>query len=158
MKQGATLFLKAIIFIIGVTVLVLCVFALPQLASYTAGMYPEYAYLQYPVLIGLYGTVIPFLVALYQALQLLKFIDQNYAFTDRSASALIYIKYCAVTISISYASGALFLMTQSALHPGIAIIGLVIIFTSLVIAIFAGVLQKLLKNALNLKKENDLTV
>ncbi|GAA0501980.1 DUF2975 domain-containing protein [Salinibacillus aidingensis] len=158
MKQGATLFLKVAIFFIGVTVLVLCVFALPRLASYTAEMYPEFAYLQYPVLIGLYGTVIPFFMGLYQTLQLLKFIDQNYAFSDRSAAALMYIKYCAVTISILYAAGTLFLITQSALHPGIAIIGLIIIFTSVVIAIFAGVLQKLLKNALDLKTENDLTV
>lgn len=49
-------------------------------------------------------------------------------------------------------------MSQSALHPGIAIIGFIIIFASVVIAVFAGVLQKLLRNALDIKSENDLTV
>lgn len=49
-------------------------------------------------------------------------------------------------------------MSQNALHPGIAIIGLTIIFTSVVIAVFTAVLQKLLKNVLDIKSENDFTV
>ncbi len=54
--------------------------------------------------------------------------------------------------------GAVYLFSQNALHPGIAIIGLTIIFTSVIIAVFPAVLQKLLKNALDIKSENDLTV
>jgi len=42
--------------------------------------------------------------------------------------------------------------------PGIILIGLVMIFAALVIAVFAAVLQKLLKNAIDIKSENDLTV
>ena len=48
--------------------------------------------------------------------------------------------------------------TQNALHPGIAIIGLVILFASTVILLFTAVLQELLKNALRIKSENDLTI
>ena len=50
------------------------------------------------------------------------------------------------------------LVIQNALHPGIAIIGFVIIFATLVIAFFAAVLQQLLKSALEIKAENDLTI
>jgi len=42
--------------------------------------------------------------------------------------------------------------------PGVILIGMVIIFASMVIAVFAAVLQKLLKNVLDIKSENDLTV
>lgn len=42
--------------------------------------------------------------------------------------------------------------------PGIIVIGLIIIFASMVIAVFAAVLQKLLKEAIAIKSENDLTV
>jgi hypothetical protein len=42
--------------------------------------------------------------------------------------------------------------------PGIILIGLVIIFASMVIGVFAAVLQKLLTNAIEIKSENDLTV
>jgi hypothetical protein len=42
--------------------------------------------------------------------------------------------------------------------PGGIVIGLVIIFASIVIAVFAAVLQKLLRNAIDIKSENDLTI
>ncbi|MFJ7407600.1 MULTISPECIES: DUF2975 domain-containing protein [unclassified Lysinibacillus] len=158
MKQGTIIFLKIAVFLIGITVLVLCIFWLPWLANDTAEMFSELAYLQYPVLIGLYVTTIPFFLALYQALRLLNCIENNNAFSELSVKVLKYIKYCAITISILYVIGTIFFMSQNALHPGIAIIGFTIIFTSVVIAVFTAVLQKLLKNALDIKSENDLTV
>jgi hypothetical protein len=42
--------------------------------------------------------------------------------------------------------------------PGLILIGMVPIFTAMVIAVFAAVLQKLLKSAIDMKSENDLTV
>ncbi|OOG91376.1 hypothetical protein BTH41_01677 [Bacillus mycoides] len=42
--------------------------------------------------------------------------------------------------------------------PSFIPIGLVIIFASMVIAVFAAVLQRLLQEAINIKSENDLTV
>ncbi|MBA4535563.1 DUF2975 domain-containing protein [Bacillus aquiflavi] len=158
MERGTTLFLKAAVFLIGITVLALCIFWLPSLANYTAEMFPEFAYLQHPILIGLYVTAMPFFIALYQAVKLLNYIDHNNAFSELSVKALKSIKYCAVTISILYVIGIIYLMSQNAFHPGIAIIGFSIIFTSVVISVFTAVLQKLLKNALDIKLENDLTV
>ncbi|MCM3396505.1 DUF2975 domain-containing protein [Oceanobacillus profundus] len=158
MKRGSTIFLKIAVFLIGVIVLSLCIFFLPWLANDTAEMFPEFAFLQYPVLLGLYLTTIPFFVALYQAIRLLKLIDNEDAFSESSVNSLNLIKYCAITISILYVIGSILLMSQSALHPGIAIIGFIIFFASVVIAVFAGVLQKLLRNALDIKSENDLTV
>ncbi|WP_010649805.1 DUF2975 domain-containing protein [Oceanobacillus massiliensis] len=158
MKRGSTIFLKTAVFLIGVIVLALCIFLLPWLANDTAEMFPEFAYLQYPVLIGLYLTAIPLFISLYQAIRLLRFIDNEDAFSESSVNSLNLIKYCAVIISILYVIGSILLMSQSALHPGIAIIGFIIIFASVVIAVFAGVLQKLLRNAIDIKSENDLTV
>lgn len=51
-----------------------------------------------------------------------------------------------------------YLMAEIDDAPGIIVIGLVIIFASMVIAVFAAVLQKLLKEAIDIKSENDLTV
>lgn len=42
--------------------------------------------------------------------------------------------------------------------PGLIIVGGVPIFGSMVISIFAAVLQRLLQEAINIKSENDLTV
>lgn len=44
------------------------------------------------------------------------------------------------------------------MDPPIGLVGLIIVFASLVIAVFAAILQRLLQEAINIKSENDLTV
>ncbi len=158
MTQGKITLLKTAVYVIGVVVLGLCAFALPALATSAAEMNPEFAYLKYPVLIGLYLTAIPFFFALFQALKLLGYIENNHAFSEVAVDALGLIKHCASAIIVLYVIGMIILGTQSALHPGIAIIGFVILFTTIVLLFFTAVLQELLKNVLRIKKENDLTI
>ncbi|UOQ83732.1 DUF2975 domain-containing protein [Gracilibacillus salinarum] len=158
MKRGTTLFLKIAILIIGSTILALCVFLLPKLANDTARMYPEYAHLHYPVLIGMYVTAIPFFIAVYQAFKLLNYINNNKAFSGLSVQALTYIRYSANTIIALYIAGSIFLITQQALHPSIAIVGFTIVFASCIIAVFSAVLEKLLQNAIAIQSENDCII
>ncbi|RCW48420.1 DUF2975 domain-containing protein [Paenibacillus prosopidis] len=153
-----TLFLKVTVILIGIPIILLCLFWLPWIANEAAEHYP--AFLLYLALIGLYVSTIPFFVALFQAFRLLSYIDKNKAFSDLSVRALKNIKYCAITISILNLAvlPLLVLMAEMDDAPGLAVIGLVIPFASFVIAVFAAVLQKLLKNAIDIKSENDLTV
>lgn len=151
---------KIALVLIGIPILALCIFLVPKIANYSAELFPNIAYIKYLVFIYLYVTAIPFYFALYQAFKLLSYIDKNKAFSGLSVRALKNIKYCAVTISIFYAAGmpVFYLMAEIDDAPGIIVIGLVIIFASMVIAVFAAVLQKLLKEAIDIKSENDLTV
>nr|WP_245247347.1 MULTISPECIES: DUF2975 domain-containing protein [unclassified Paenibacillus] len=138
----------------------LCIFLVPEIGKYTAELYPDMAYLKYLAFIDLYATVIPFYFALYQAFKLLSYIDKNTAFSELSVRALRNIKYCAVTIGTLYVLGMplFYLLAEGDDAPGIIVIGLIMIFASMVIAVFAAVLQKLLKEAIDIKTENDLTV
>ncbi|SHH94538.1 MULTISPECIES: DUF2975 domain-containing protein [Virgibacillus] len=158
MRRVAVQILKIAIFVIGIVVLGLCIFALPPLASSSAEMFPEFSYLQYPILIGLYATTIPFFYALYQALNLLNYMEKQLAFSTFAVRSLARIKYSAIVISLCYISGMIYLLTQSALHPSIAIVGLAILFSAIVIMLFAAVLQELLKNAMKIQSENELTI
>lgn len=153
-----TSFLKLVVILIGVPILGLCIYGIPSIADEAAQLYP--GYLLYPVLIGLYASAVPFFFALYQTLKLLGYIDRDKAFSELSVKALRNIKYCAVTISILYAGimPLLAILAQEDDAPGVVAIGLVIVFASIVIAVFAAVLQKLLKHAIDIKSENDLTV
>ncbi|MDN7242309.1 DUF2975 domain-containing protein [Planococcus sp. N028] len=160
MDRGSTLFLKAAILFIGIPVLAVCIFGLSRLhpdSPYWA--LPELANLQYPILIGMYLAMIPFFIALYQTLKLLSYIDRNEAFSESSVKALKNIKYCAIAISILYVLEMpfLYLLTKADDAPGI-LIGLFVIFASLVVAVFAAVLQRLLQDAIQIKAENDLIV
>ncbi|MGD6846568.1 DUF2975 domain-containing protein [Rossellomorea aquimaris] len=158
MMKRETLFLKIAVFLIGTPVLALCVFGLPWLAKDAAGS--ELAYLINGILVVMYVSAIPFFVALYQAIRLLSYIDKNNAFSELSVKALKNIKYCATTITTLYVAGMplFFLMGEIDDAPGVVVIGMMFIFAPLVIAVFAAVLQKLLKNAIDIKSENDLTV
>lgn len=160
MNRMSTIFLKIALVLIGIPILALCIFLVPKIANYSAELFPNITYIKYLVFIYLYVTAIPFYFALYQAFKLLSYIDKNKAFSGLSVRALKNIKYCAVTISIFYAAGmpVFYLMAEIDDAPGIIVIGLVIIFASMVIAVFAAVLQKLLKEAIDIKSENDLTV
>lgn len=160
MKRGSTLFLKIAVILIGIPVLALCVFLVPKIANFAVELYPNMPYLKYLVYIDLYATTIPFYFALYQAFKLLSYIDKNEAFSQISVRALRNIKYCAVTISILYGLGMplFYLIAEKDDAPGFIVIGMAFIFASMVIPVFAAVLQMLLKNAVDIKLENDLTV
>ena len=158
MKVGTINFLKVSIFIIGIITLCLCMFVLPPLAENSAKMNPEYAFLRFPVLIGIYITAIPFFFSLFQTFKLLNYIKSENVFSELAVNSLRQIKNCAITIIVLYVIGILLLALLNALHPGISIIGIVIVFATLVISVFTAVLQELLIVAINIKSENDLTV
>jgi hypothetical protein len=151
-----TLFLKVVIFLIGIPILALCLFGLPFVVKEAADAY----WMIKPILIVMYVTAIPFFAALYQAWKLLSYIDKNIAFSEISVKALKIIKYCASSISVLYAAimPFVYLLAEMDDAPGAIVIGLVIIFASIVIAVFAAVLEKLLKTAIDIKSENDLTI
>jgi hypothetical protein len=160
MKRGTTLFLKIADILIGIPVLALCIFLVPEIGNVAAKLLPEFAYIKYLVSVVFYASAIPFYFALYQAFKLLRYIDKNKAFSQISVKALKKIKHCAITISILHVLvlPLFYLFAEKDDAPGVIFVGLVVPFASMVIAVFAAVLQKLLKEAIDIKSDNDLTV
>ncbi|MFC4618932.1 DUF2975 domain-containing protein [Camelliibacillus cellulosilyticus] len=160
MKHVTTLFLKIAVVFIGIPVLVMCIFLVPEIGDVAAELVPKFVYIKYLVYIVFYVSALPFYFALYQAFKLLHYIDRSKAFSELSVIALKKIKYCAITISILHVLilPLFYLFAEKEDAPGVIFIGLVIPFASLVIAVFAAVLQRLLQEAIDIKTENDLTV
>ncbi|MEX0135086.1 DUF2975 domain-containing protein [Bacillus nitratireducens] len=159
MERVSTLFLKIAVFFIGLPVFALCIFLVPHMANFAAKLYPNIAPMKYLVFIVMYGAAIPFYFALYQAFNLLRYIDENTAFSELSVKSLKNIKCCAITISGLYVLGLpLFHFIAKKVDPPIGLMGIIIMFASLVITVFAAILQRLLQDAINIKSENDLTV
>lgn len=153
MKQGSTLFLKVIIYLMGLAVLGLCVTIIGVSISGNAGMY-------LPVMIVALIAAVPFFYGLYQGLFLLQYIDKNTAFSEMSVQAIKNIKYSAFAISVIYAAGMPYIVYVADKDdaPGAVALGLVFVFAPLVVSVFAAVLEKLLRQAIDIKSENDLTV
>ena len=136
---------------------------LPQIANEAneaAERGSDLAFVVYGILMVMYVSAVPFYFALYQSFNLLSYIDKNQAFSEIICKALKKIKICAITISGLYvvALPFVYIMAEVDDAPGLIIVGMVPIFASLVIAVFAAVLQRLLQEAIDIKSENDLTV
>lgn len=160
MEKVTTLFLKIAVILLGVPVLGLCIFLVPDLADLSAKLLPEFSFIKYFVLIVFNGSAIPFYFALYQAFKLLRYIDKNKSFSNLSVKALKKIKFCAITISILHVLvlPLFYIFAEIDDAPGVIFVGMAVPFASMVIAVFAAVLQKLLQEAIDIKSENDLTV
>lgn len=152
-----TFFLKAAVFIIGLPIA-----GILSWLTYNLLTVPktEEFLLFIPLVIVLYVAAIPYFIALFQSIKLLSYIDANNAFSTLSVTSLKIIKRCAVTISVLFIVDLpfLYLIAEKDDAPGIILFSLIIVFASIVIAVFAAVLQKLLTNALEIKSENDLTI
>ena len=109
-----------------------------------------------------YGYIasIPFFIALYQAFNLLGYVDNNMVFSQLAVKAVRSIKYCAITIGGLIVLGILYIrfFVNGDDPAGPTALGIVTTFASLVIATAAAIFERLLQNAVDIKSENDLTV
>lgn len=158
-QQSSTLFLRFVIVLLGTGVLLLCVFALPNLWL----GWEEYplAHISLKLMtIGMYVSAVPFYYALWQAFILLSLIDRNDAFSDASVHALKNIKYAAIAISVIYIAfiPLYYPLAQADDAPGLILFGTAFACAPIAVAVFAAILQRLLHSAILFKAENDLTV
>lgn len=160
MKKGSTLFLKTVILLIAIGIFVGMVL-FPQTEGRAANLDLISIYRD-PFIIYIYIGSMPFFIGLYQAFKLLNFIDANKAFSQGAVDTLKKIKVASFSL-IGFIVVGLFYIRFSA-HgvnddpAGPTALGIVVIVASFVIATGAGVFQKLLQNAINIKSENDLIV
>ncbi|HKX24358.1 MAG TPA: DUF2975 domain-containing protein [Candidatus Saccharimonadales bacterium] len=147
------MFLRVVIYLMGFGVLALCAALLGEGFPNDGKGFAWFFVIPYL-------TVAPFLIVLWQTLKLLSYIDRGTAFSERSVKALKLIKYAAVTIGALYALilPTMYQAAQTEDAPGVMLIGLVLTCAPLAIGVFAAVLQKVLRSAIDIKSENDLTV
>lgn len=143
MKRSSKTFLKVVIFI-GSPILTLFIFLLPMVITGLSHVIEAPAYVQFIGFIGLYGSVTPFLFALYQTIKFLSYINKNDVMSKQSLNALKNIRYCGITISVLYviAMPLLFLMADGDDAPGIILFALLVILSTSVSAVFAKVFEK----------------
>lgn len=161
MNRGSTLFLRAAILGAALVVALLSSWAIVDVYGHWAEDSPELANWQYPIIIVIAASALTFCVAVHQIRKLLNLIDKNKAFTKASVNAMKNVKYCGLLISVLFATWMplVFHAAQNEDAPGmILIFGAIFVGIPFVVAIFAGVAQRLFQNAIDIKKENDLTV
>jgi hypothetical protein len=158
-NEGATLFLRLVIVLVGLGVLALLI-RFPQTEGRAAHLSLVEVYLDAGVAYG-YAAAIPFFVALYQAFKMLGYAARDEAFSDRSLRAVRTIKYCAMLLTgfavVGVAYLSLLIRGQDDIAGGVAL-GVFTAFGSIVVATTAAVIERLVQHAAEMKSENDLTV
>jgi hypothetical protein len=159
MKKISTLFLQAVVVLIGMVVLaVLIRFPLTEGRAANLDVFSIYAD---PFILYGYAASIAFFVALYKAFKLLGYIGQNKVFSSSSVGALKSIKYCALVFSVLIVAAALYIKVShdDADDPaGFLVVCMVTTFASIVVATAAAIFEKILQHAIDMKSENDLTI
>jgi len=158
MKRSSTLFLKGVILLIAIGALAWLIW-FPQTEGRAANLDLISIYTD-PLIIYGYIASIPFFVGLYQAFKLLNFIDANKAFSQGAVNTLKAMKFAALSLIGFIALGLFYIrfFVHGDDPAGPTALGIFMSFACAVTATAAGVFQKLLQNAVDMKSENDLTV
>lgn len=158
--KTSTWFLRLALIVIAVIAALLCVFAFPEMWRSFDFEDQMLAKPMRGVIVRWYISAIPFLVGLWQSWKLLGYIDRGVAFSEFSTHALKRIKQCAIIIAVVMASAMPFFYGFAEIDdaPGVIIVGVGFVGAPIVVAVFAALLQKLLQSAIEMKKENELTV
>lgn len=159
--RGSTLFLRTAILGAASIVVLLSGWAVVDVYGHWAEDTPELANWQYPIMLVVTASALTFCVAVRQIWVLLNLIDKHKAFTEASVRAMKNVKYCGFVISGLFATWMplVFRAAENEDAPGmILIFGAIFVGIPFVVAIFAGVAERLFQNAIDIKSENDLTV
>ena len=158
MKRSSTIFLQVVIVLMGIGAFAFMLWE-PHIEGRNVHATLFEMYFEDPFLAYAYIASIPFFVALYQAFKLLGYIGQNKLFSKRSVCALRTIKNCAIAlIGFAVVSVIFMLFGDKADRPAGAFLRILIILPSIVIATAAGMFERILQNAVDIKSENDFTV
>lgn len=159
MKRGSTVFLQLVIVFFGLGALAFLLFE-PHVEGRNTHATIFEVYFKDPFLAYAYVASVPFFVALYQAFKVLGYAGQNKVFSPEAVNALRIIKYCAIAIIgfVVVSVGFMPFNEDPEDRPPGVVLRVVVAFGSVVVASAAAVLERILKNAVEIKSENDLTV
>jgi hypothetical protein len=158
MKRGSTAFLQIVIVLIGIGALAILLWE-PHVEGRNAHATTFEIYFKDPFLAYAYVASIPFFAALYQGFKVLGYAGQNRVFSEAAVKALRTIKYCAMAITGFVVVGVIIVMLHdSDDRAGGVFMGVLLTFGSVVIATAAATFERILRNAVDMKSENDLVV
>ena len=153
MKRSSTIFLQAIILLIGVGVFAFLLWE-PNLEGRNVNATLFEVYFKDPFLAYIYLAFVPFFIALYQGFKILGYARRGEIFFQHSVRALQIIKYCALTTAIFIlgAEAYLFIFIRGTDDiAGGVMMGAFIIFVSAITATAAAVSERILQRAVERK-------
>ena len=159
MNRIPTLFLQTFIVLVGIAALAILI--LLPLTEGRATNLDLFSIYTDPFILYAYGTSIVFFIALCNAFRLLGYIKQNKIFTTNSLKVLKNIRRCAILFGIMVITAGIYIKlshNQDDDPAGFLAICVISTLAAVVVVAAVVVFERVLRNAIEIKMENDLTV
>ena len=153
-----TVCLAGLFCLLGLLLLIPLLIWLPAFAERIAYGAPEFAYLQWPCTWFVWATALPFYWALFEALRICFRVWKGQSFSERNARSFTAIGLCAWLDAGAYVLFLMLLGNLNAMSPPFGILILAVILFGITVGLAAGVVSQLLRRALALQIDADLTV
>lgn len=158
MKRSSILFLQAAVAVVAVIALVVLLIE-PHFEGRNVDATWTQIYFGDPFLAYAYAGSIPFFAALRQAFKALDLAGSSQAFSQATLKSLRIIRNCALAmIGVVVAGVAMLLSNANEDRPPLIAMGVIGVFCASVAAAAAATLERVVRKAVELKSENDLTV
>jgi len=92
----------------------------------------------------MYATAIPFFYAIYATIKIIFTAEKESIYAEEISGYLTQISYCAAVIILLYIAGFTILDVSKALPPIVAILGIIIIIVSSIVATAASFIRGVL--------------
>ncbi|GAB0169875.1 DUF2975 domain-containing protein [Lysinibacillus sp. CTST325] len=159
MKQKElSAWLKLIIILCGIFGVLFCVYIAPEIGK---NFLKDSKILKdfYNSFIGfIWITGIPFFIALFLGWRICSDIASDKVFTIKNADRLKYVGILSIIEGIFYIVALMYLFIIDSYQTDLLMIILLILFFSVVISVFTSLLSHLVRQASEIKQDNDLTI
>jgi hypothetical protein len=157
MKRSSTIFLQAVIVLIGMGALAFMLWE-PHVEGANAHATLFQMYFNSFVVYAFISST-PFFAALYHAFKVLGYVRQNKTFLQETVNSLRIIKYCALGLIGFVAVSVIFMIGGDREDRPVGLFMRILVsFPSIIVATAAAISERILQNAVEIKSENDLTV
>jgi len=156
MKKASILFLQGVILLIGIVAIVILI-RFPSTEGRAQHLDIFSIYTDPFILYG-YATSMPFFIALYNTLKLLRLIGQNNAFSLNAVMTLRRIKYCAIVLSILIVIAGVYIRifhNKDDDPAGFLALCILTTFITLIVFTAVSVFEKIVRNGVDIKSENE---
>lgn len=153
MKRSSTVFLQAVIVLIGIGALAFLLWE-PHVEGRNANTTLFQIYFNDPFLTYAYAASLAFFIGMYQTFKVLGYIRKNKTFSQATVQALQTIRYCGVIIMCFVVAGEIYLFTIRSGDDiaGGVFMGLLIAFGSMIAVATAAMFEGIVHDGISAEK------
>lgn len=157
-QKSLSKWLKFILVGIGICLLVVLAYLIPDIGRGWAEEYPEYGHCYYPWLIFIWVSGIPCFAVLVIGWQIASNIGLDKSFSMDNAQKLKIISVLAAADAGFFFVMNIIYMIINISHPGIALASLMVVFVGVAVSVVTAALSHLVRKAADLQEQSDFTI